>query len=180
MSLAYLRDAAECGDERTRFQFVKARLIFSHLPELPGLLNWIAEYPENERQEKIESFYSQLPLHFSFMELAEYSDNPYLLAETAQKLVLFGGRLILAHNRLLYPGRKKFLAALEGALDKPAGLLQLADRLLRQPGIANAKIFWDCIENFADWPQPEEGAWQRIHRDSVLNWHARRLPPEDW
>ena len=170
LDLQYLLDAAERGDERTRFQFVKAKIVFSRRADLDQIVARIATYPEQERIEKMKSFYSQLPLHFSFMELAEYSQNPYLLSETAVALVLFGGRLILAHNRILYPGRKWFMREFERAPDKPEGIIDLATQLLRHPGIANAKAFWDSITHHTDWPQPEEGTWQRIHEDNVWNW----------
>ena len=175
IDLTYLRDAAKHGDERTRFQFAKARIVFSRIAGLEQIIAKIATYPEHERIEKMKSFYSQLPLHFSFMELAEYSQNPYLLSEAAVALVLFGGRLILAHNRVLYPGRKWFMREFENAPDKPEGIIDLATQLLRQPGIANAKAFWDRIARHMDWPQPEEGIWQRIHEDNVWNWRYRRL-----
>jgi hypothetical protein len=172
VDLPYLLDAVERADERTRFEYVKAQIVFSHIPQLQQVLDRISAYPEHERLEKMKSFYSQLPLHFSFMELAEYSQNAYLLAETAVQLVLFGGRLLLAYNRLLYPNRKWFMRELERAPRKPAGIIDLANHLLRQPGINNARAFCDSIENFTTWPQPEEGAWQRIHADSVWNWQS--------
>ena len=175
----YLLDAAERGDERTRFQFVKARIIFSRLLELEGTVTRIAAYPENERIEKMKSFYSQLPLHSSFMELAEYSQNAYLLSETAVALVLFGGRLILAHNRMLYPGRKWFMREFEKAPDKPEGIIDLAAQLLRHPGIAPARAFYESIARYTDWPQPEGGTWQRILEDNVWNWRYSRLSPAE-
>lgn len=179
LDLGYLRDAAERGDERTRFQFIKAQVVFSRIADLEQILSKIATYPEGERIEKMKSFYSQLPLHFSFMELAEYSQNAYLLSETAVDLVLYGGRLILAYNRMLSPGRKWFLREFERAPDKPEGIIALAIRLLRQPGIANAKAFWGSIACYTDWPQPEEGTWQRIHEDNVWNWRYGRLSPAE-
>ena len=54
---------------------VDAKIVFSHITNLEGILARIATYPEDERIEKMKSFYSQLPLHFSFMELAEYSQS---------------------------------------------------------------------------------------------------------
>lgn len=171
----YLLDAVERGDERTRFQFVKAQIVFSRIANLEQVVSNIAAYPEHERIEKMKSFYSQLPLHFSFMELAEYSQNAYLLSETAVALVLFGGRLILAHNRMLYPNRKWFMREFEKAPDKPDGIIDLATRLLRQPSITNAKAFYDSIARYTDWPQPDEGTWQRIHEDSVWNWRNGKL-----
>ena len=171
----YLLDAVERGDERTRFQFVKAQVLFSRIANLEHVLADIAAYPEHERIEKMKGFYSQLPLHLSFMELAEYSQNAYLLSETAVALVLFGGRLILAHNRMLYPSRKWFMREFERAPDKPDSVIDLATRLLREPGIQNAKTFYDSVNNHTDWPKPEEGTWQRIHEDSVWNWRKNMI-----
>lgn len=153
----YLLDAAEHGDERTRFQFVKARIIFSRIPELEGTVTSIAAYPENERIEKMKSFYSQMPLHSSFMELAEYSQNAYLLSETAVALVLFGGRLILAHNRMLYPGREWFMREFEKAPDKPEGIIDPATQLLRNPGIAHARAFMKVLPTTRTGRSRKEG-----------------------
>jgi predicted nucleotidyltransferase len=179
VDLPYLMDAAERADERTRFQFVKAQTVFSRIARLQQLVARISTYPEKERPEKMKSFYSQLPLHFSFMELAEYSQNAYLLSETAVAMVLFGGRLILAHNRMLYPGRKWFMREFERAPDKPEGIIALATELLRHPGIAPAKAFYDRVTQYTDWPLPEEGTWQRIHEDSVWNWRYGQLSPAE-
>ena len=55
------------------------------------------------------------------------------------------------------------------------GIIALATHLLRQPGISHAKAFCDSIMNHTDWPQPEEGTWQRIHEDSVWNWRNGTL-----
>ena len=166
----YLLDAIEHADERTRYQFVNAKIAFSQIPDIEQIIARISAYPEHERIEKMKSFYSQLPFHVSFMELAEYSQNAYLLAETAVSLVLFGGRLILAYNRILYPNRKWFMREFEKAPDKPDRIIELAIQLLRKPSIKNAKEFSNSIINHTDWPQPEEGTWQRIHEDSVWNW----------
>ena len=134
------------------------------------MLTRIATYPEHERLAKIVSFRCQLPFHFSFMELAEYSQNAYLLSQTAVALVLFGGRLILAHNRMLYPGRKWFMREFEHAPLRPESAVDLATRLLREPSIDHARSFYDEIENSSNWPQPAQGCWQRIHADNVWNW----------
>jgi len=98
---SFLREAAARGPEPARFAFVDAIVVSSRDPEVDRLVAAIPIYPEPEREEKLASFASQLPMHFSFMELADYSQNPYLLTDTSHELALFGGRLILAHNWLL-------------------------------------------------------------------------------
>jgi hypothetical protein len=179
IDLQYLRDVAERGPEPARFVLLNARVVFSRVEGLAELLATIPVYPEHERQEKMESFYSQLAVHLAYLKLGEYSKNPYLLAETAVQLVLFGGRLILAHNRMLYPNRKWFMRELERAPEKPAGIMELARTLLTQPSIAHAEAFYDAIVKFRDWPQPREGRGTRFRRDSEQHWRIGRPPLAD-
>lgn len=179
VDLAFLHDVAARGPEPARFAFAKAFPAFSHIPHLSELLAEIPRYQEHERLEKMRSFVSQLPVHFSYMELADYSRNPYLLAQTAVELVLFGGRLILAHNRMLYPNRKWFLRELERAPKKPADLLAQATALLTRPGIPTATAFRDSVLQFRDWPQPPEGAMARFQHDRELVWRYGLAPLAD-
>ena len=168
--LSFLHDAVARAPEPTRFAFVDAIVAFSRLPEVERLVGAIPVYPEHERVEKMKSFVTQLPAHFSYMELADYSQNPYLLVDTSHELALFGGRLLLAHNRLLYPGRKQFLRQLERAPEKPNGFMDRLNRLLREPGIPTASAFCGAIERFRDWPRPAEGKWARYQRDRDFAW----------
>lgn len=176
----YLVDAAEFGNELTRFAFLNAKVVFSKRTDIEGIVESIAVYPEDERQEKMESFYSQLPVHISYIELGEYSKNHYLLAQCSERIVLFGGRLILAHNRIIYPGRKWFMDKLEQAPDKPEGFMELANELLEKPSIKAAYALFESINNFTDWPQPKEGHWGRFRRDCELHWRSGRAPIDDW
>jgi hypothetical protein len=179
VDLPYLRAAAERGPEPTRYAYTDAMVIFSRDPTIAPLLAQIPVYPEHERTEKLQSFVSQLPVHFSYLELGEYSRNPYILAETAVQLVLFGGRLILAHNRMLYPNRKQFFRVLERAPEKPAGFLDLASTLLERPSIAAARAFLEAVEGFASWPGPPEGRWARYVRDVERRWQFSLAPLAD-
>ncbi len=168
--LQFVHDVAMRGAEPARFAFIGTIIAFSRIPHLDQLIARIPRYPEHQRTEKMMSFVSQLPVHLSYMRLAEYSRNPYLLAQCAVEIVLFGGRLILAHNRMLYPNRKLFLRELERAPDKPYGLIELATTLLEHPGIRSASAFCETILEFADWPQPPEGSMARFQHDRELQW----------
>ncbi|HEU5101118.1 MAG TPA: nucleotidyltransferase domain-containing protein [Roseiflexaceae bacterium] len=179
VEVSYLKDVAERGPEPARFAFVGATPVVSRLPNLAGLLAPIARYPEHERAEKMISFASQLPVHLSYLELGEYSRNAYLLAQTAVELVLFGGRLILAHNRMLYPNRKWFMREFERAPDKPAGIVELARQLLQQPSIALATTFCERMLQFQAWPQATEGALARFQNDREFNWRQGSVPLAD-
>lgn len=179
IDLTYLRDIAARGPEPARFAFVQALPAFTRLPNLDELLAPIAQYPEHERTEKLISFASQLPVHLSYLELGEYSRNPYLLAQTAVEIVLFGGRLILAYNRMLYPNRKWFLREFARAPAKPDGIIELAEQLLAHPTIACATTFCERILQFQPWPQPAEGTLARFQNDRELHWREPGVPLAD-
>lgn len=175
VDMRQLRETAERGPEPARYAYTDAIVVASRVPELAAVVAAIPVYPERERAEKMTSFVSQLPVHLSYLQLAELSRNEWLLAQTAVELVLFAGRLILAHNRLLFPNRKQFLAQLERAPLKPAGFVPLARELSARPSMALARRFYDAILAFADWPEPPEGHWGRFIRDRETNW--RQGPP---
>jgi hypothetical protein len=142
-----------------------AIVVFSRDPEIDAFVSRIPVYPEHERAEKIMSFVSQLPVHLAYLELGEYRRNLHPLAETAVQIVLFGGRLILTHNRIRYPGRKQFVRSLEHAVANPEPLLDLATELLERPSIANARAFVGAVERFSSWPELPECRWARVVRD---------------
>jgi predicted nucleotidyltransferase len=173
VDLGYLRAAAERGPEPTRFAFERALVRFSREAGIEQLVAAIPVYPEQERAEKLAAFASQLPVHLSYLELADYSEDPYLLVDTAHELALFGGRLILAHNRLLYPGRKHFLRQLVRAAEQPERFGWLLRRMLRHPSIPTASAFCDAVLTFSDWPEPAEGALPRYLRDRDEAWLHR-------
>jgi hypothetical protein len=175
----FLRDVATRGPEPSRYAFLKARIVFSRSPAIAGLLERIPVYQESERLGKMISFVSQLPVHLSYLKLGEYSRNAWLLAQTASELVLFGGRLILAHNRILFPNRKQFIGVLATAPERPDGVMELADALMTAPSIANATRFHDAVMDFHDWPQAPEGPWARFQIDRETNWRAGRAALAD-
>jgi len=177
----FLLDAAERGSEPTRFSFVDSFVLYSRLPGLEDLLERIRVYPEHERREKIEAFYSQVVLLSNFFVAeAEKWGNPYLLAQSSANLVLFGGRLILAYNKILFPSHKWLLRAVEKAKEKPESFMKLAHELLERPCKETAKAFGECITKFRDWGLTFDQAVSRYIEDAEWNWREGRPPLQDW
>jgi predicted nucleotidyltransferase len=175
----YLKNVAHHGNEPSRYSFTCAKTAFTRLPAIESLVANCAVYPEYERDDKMMSFVAQIPVHFSFLEFGHYSQTHYVLAETAVKIVLYGGRLLLAHNRMLYPGRKRFMIELDKAPDKPDNTIALANQLLIAPSIEKAKAFVDPVINHAQWLRPPEGIAARFFDDSVDQWERGWCPLEE-
>lgn len=177
---AFLREAAERGSEPARAAFVSAFVAYSHAPELPELLARIPVYPEHERQEKIRAFYAQLQVLKWYMTEADKRQDRYLAAHVAADAVLFGGRLILAHNRVLYPYHKWFMTELRRVPDQPPRLIEHAESLLAQPCQPTCDTFCNAVLDFAEWDAPPEGWPARFMHDTEWAWRRGRPAIADW
>ncbi len=151
VNLQFLRTVAERGSEPARDAFRDAWIAFSKIPELEEILNKIPVYQKDEKAEKIQSFLAQFEIANSYIGEAERRKDRYLLIRAATDLVLFGGRLILAHNEIIYPYHKLFMNALKRAPEKPEKLIELIDALLDEPSSKNALAFYEVIKSFKKW-----------------------------
>jgi hypothetical protein len=94
------------------------------------------------------------------------------------RLILFGGRLILGHNELLYPYHKWLLRVLADAQDRPDGLLEAIDELLAEPDRATVARFYELVKSFRHWGLTDP--WPAVFMaDSELNWLGGHTPIDD-
>ncbi|MFX0016146.1 MAG: nucleotidyltransferase domain-containing protein [Promethearchaeota archaeon] len=153
------------GSDVSRYAFVGSNVIFSKVPNLDTLLKQITTFPSANIENRLECFYSQVKMHYSYLEYGHYSKNIYVLYQTAILITLFGGRMILTHNKMFYPGRKWFLNQLEEAKKKPKDFIYFMKKLIQNPCLTTATEFYDLLLNFRDWPQPSEGWFNRYEQD---------------
>jgi hypothetical protein len=105
--------------------------------------------------------------------------NEYLLETSISKFILFSGRLVLAHNELLYPYHKWFLCVLEGAKDKPAGLLESIHQLTIMHIPENIETLYEKVKTFQPWIEGEFSWPIQFMFDSELNWLDDKTPVDD-
>jgi hypothetical protein len=170
VDIPYLRAAAERGNEPTRAAFDGALVAYSAAPEIDDLVNRIPVYQEKEQQDKIHAFAAQFECAYFYVGEAVKRNDRYLLNQAISSLILYGGRLILAHNRILYPYHKLFMMELDKAVDKPENLMELIRALLEQPSGENAKAFYDAMKAFRLWNDLHEPWFVRFLRDTELAW----------
>ncbi|HSP54967.1 MAG TPA: hypothetical protein VLS25_05210, partial [Dehalococcoidia bacterium] len=170
IGLDYVRAAAERGNEPTRAAFTGAFAAYSRSPEVDGLVPLIPVYPKGEKAAKLRSFYAQFEAAYWYLGEALTRGDRYLLLHATSDLVLYGGRLILAHNEILYPYHKLFLMELGKAQDKPADLMSLVAALTDEPGQETAQRFHDAIRDFRQWADPPEPWNLRFIHDTELAW----------
>src|SRR5512140_1736036 len=123
LSLDFVKQVAEKGSEPARFAFEGTQILFNKIEGFEQEIRRVVAYPVAEKAERIQRFHAQLEAWHWYCGEALRKENQYLLKTSVSKLILFGGRLILAHNEMLYPYHKWFLKVLERAKEKPADLL---------------------------------------------------------
>ena len=149
---SYILEAAKRGSEPTRHSFVSVYPLYSSEPSIDGTIPLIPVYPEHERQHRIDAFMAQMMLNkgFFFPE-GKRRNDPYLQVRAAADIVLFGGRLILAHNRILFPCQKRLMEYVMAAPQHPLQFQELADELLTKMTDESKDAFCQAVESFTDW-----------------------------
>jgi len=176
----FLVEAASRGNEPTRAGFTGAKIIFSRIPELDKLLEKIQTYPEPEQKMKLDAFYSQLEPAGFFAREAEERSNPYLFQRMITDVILFGCRVILAQNKVLFVSQKRLLSEVEGAENKPEGILEIANDLIANPSFAKADVFIDKILNYEGWEvKPDISIGTYIEND-LWGWMNGNTSVGDW
>ena len=179
MSVSFIEEIAERGSEPARAAFVGAQILSSRVPELAELLKRVTTYPEAERIPRIRSFYAHFFIHYWYLSEAERRNEPYLLLRSAAEFALFAGRLILAHNRILFPYHKWFMHVLRTAPEKPDDLVDGMERLLGKPCLENANPVLASVANFRDWEKPPRSPSAQFMEDSEWNWRDGLAPVAD-
>ena len=179
IDLAYLRDVASIGNEPSRAAFQGAFTAFCHEQEVEDLLPTIPVYPEQDHERRIKAFYSMAFIQSWLMGEATRHGNPYTIQRAASQLALYAGRLILAHNRALYPYHKWLIRALQDAPDKPDGFMALLTALNTAPSAKTADELFSTLRRFKDWGVEDIEAYTWFMREVEWGWRDGRASLED-
>ena len=180
VNLAFLEDLAEKGNEPSRAAFEGAFVAYSQISDLGTLLQRIPVYPEAGHDERIRAFYSMAFIQHWLFQEAEHHGNRYTLNRAASQLALFTGRLMLAHNRRLFPYHKWLPRALESMPDKPNDLMAHFNDLLNEPCGDRATALFESVRSFQDWGVSDLEAYTWFMTDVEWSWMSGRTPIEDW
>jgi len=175
----FVKQVLEKGSEPARFAFAGSRVLFSRLDGFADNVRKVAEYPVAEKAERIRRFYAQFEAWHWYSGEALRLNNPYLLNTSVSKFILFSGRLILAHNELLYPYHKWFLKVLDGAKEKPAGLLESIQHLNASKTKENIEALYEIVKGFRPWIEGDFSWPTQFMLDSELNWMDGMTPVDD-
>lgn len=176
---AYLELAAERASEPTRNAFFGARVAWSDDPGLAGLVARIGRFPEDGVDDRVARFCAHLETCRWFIGEADKRADAYLRSWVATRAALFACRVILAHNRVLFPFHKWVRRALDECPDRPAGLRDAIDRALASPGVASVHPLCDLVLRHRAWPEYPGGWAAAFCRDVERAWMRHEPGVED-
>jgi hypothetical protein len=179
LSTAFLDRVEACGSEPARFAFQDSQILFSHMDGLAAQIQRIATYPLAEQTARISRFHAQFEAWYWYMSEADKHHNSYLGGIASHKMILFGSRMLLAHNQMLYPYHKWLLTVLAHAPQQPIGLLDAIQHLSQQPTLANATVVYQLISGFREWEQDGTRWPNQFMLDSELTWMDGHSPIDD-
>jgi len=172
VSRAFLFEAAERGSEPTRDSFRGAIPIYCVDPEVTRCLPRIPVYPEERREENMRAFLAQIELNRGyFWNEGKRNKDRFLQMRAATEMVLFGCRLILAHNRILFPCQRRLVETALAAPVKPEGLHEKIDHFLGAMTDEAKEDFCRSILSLTDWPQTD--VLSQFLKDSEMAWFHR-------
>lgn len=180
VDLNYMELVAKQGSDPARFAFKDARIVYSRLDqELEKLLESVSQFPDLEQGHRRRRFAAQLLAWRWYYEEGLKKGNLYLQTLAAQKLVLFGCRLVLNENRMLYPYHKWLMQVTRRAAEIPQGFFDLVDLVLDKQGQEHTRKFCSLL---LDWVQvaEEELDWPNYFlHDSEQSWLYLQTPVDD-
>ncbi len=177
VSLKLMDRVRDIGSEPARFAYHGASLVFSRDERIAPLIAEIARYPTERKTDNLKRFFAQIQAWNWYRGEAVKHDNAYLLNHAMDNLILFGGRLLLAENEVLYPSHKWFMRVLSGVREKPDGVMDLIDDVLTTRDAAKIEQLYEIIAGFREWPNAR---WShQFMIDSELNWLMGQTPVAD-
>jgi len=179
VTLDYLDQAADHGDEACRASFDGARVAWSRVDGLEARLAAIVELPEAEWAERQARFLAMARLHgWYFVPQGHQLGDPFLLRYGAVHLVMGAGRALLARNHVMLKAPKYLASTVAGLADQPDGYAELVAAVLADPDPASAAALVAALDGMGDWPLPFEATLSRFVEDNELGWLTGVMPPE--
>jgi hypothetical protein len=181
VDLAFLGQVATRGSDPARYAYQGSRILFSRVDGLTELLLAIGRYPVEHKQQRIERFVAQLLAWRWYYSEGVRQESEYLIILSLQKLILFGSRIILAENELLFPYHKWLLRVLQSAERKPPGIDATIQTLLSEHSWQKVAEYCEQILAFVKVdPDAANAVWpSRFMQDTELRWLSQESSIDD-
>lgn len=180
-TIKYLESLAKEGSEPSRNAFIASKCIFGYNKNVIELIEKIPVFQKQEKNDKMLSFYSTFNLNYGYFWDAS-KDNPYLKIRVASDIVLFGLRLILQNNEVLFPCHKALLETVSRLENKPNKILEKVETFLSSLTDESKNEFVTTVLEFIDYTPPESycEVLTRFIDDNELWWYKKRPNIAEW
>jgi hypothetical protein len=181
MTKEYLRAAAEHGSEPTRNSFIKSRVLFSHDPEIEGIVNRIPVFQTSEMPDKMLSFYSLFSLQYDYFWKACHPDG-FMRFRAVSEIIYAVYRMILQENHILFPSNRRLEETAFAAPCKPENLAALAHALETEQSDAACDAFVQAFLRWTSYPKPKDYSLilSRYQADYETWWLRQRPLVDEW
>lgn len=179
-SPSYLERAAERADDPTRASFLGARVAWSELAGLEGLIARIASLPDDVWDERVRSHLSQARLYGGyFLRQAVERDDPFLRRHAGVHLALAAARAALAAAHVMLPG-PKYISKLVRTVPTPGGFVEAWERVVDEPDTASGQALLDILFGWLGEGLDPADTLSVFIRDNELAWLRGTIPAEYW
>jgi len=180
IGMNYLYDAVKNANEPTRNSFTDAYTLFSRNNEVDELIKKIGVYPEWEHQKRIKAFYAYTKHYRYIGEDAFKQGNDFLFIHCIMELIFFAGRLVLAHNHVLFPCRKSLFIALKKCEKMPDNFIEISHQLIKKMNLKMMIDYYErVIDYFKEYDYPDKERIGLILEDEWA-WFTKKMLISDW
>lgn len=179
VNLSFLYLVSKQGSDAARYAFEGVQIVFSRITHLEVILEGIVKFPIEEQESRRRRFISQVLAWKWYFSQGVEKDNQYLITLATHKLILFGCRIVLNENEMLFPFHKWLIARTKEAKKKPKQFDAVIEKLASQPDYEIAKELVELLLTFLgleekniDWPN-------QYMVDSEFNWLYKQTPVDD-
>lgn len=177
-----IEHAVHHASEPTRNAFIGCFPIYKTNDDIENTVRKIPVYPEHGHDEKIFSFVSQLQLwRWFFWHEGDRRKDLYLKHHAASQMVLFGCRLILAQNRVIFACQKRLMEQVCACENKPNDIVALIEGFLSKNTFENKEKFCQTIIDFGGWGKFDGvKLMTRFQRDTAYSWILKTHDVAEW
>lgn len=180
-TMEYLKQLSIRGSEPSRNALVGSKCVFGDNNKIQTLICEISKFQIKEKPEKMLSFYSAFNLNYGYF-WGVSSNNPYLRLKVCSDIVLFGLRLILQNNEVLFPCHKSLLDTIKKLSCKPQNIISLTNNFIASPNEDTKNEFVNAVLEFIEYAPPKnyDEVLTRFIDDNELWWYKKRPVIAEW
>ncbi|MCL1793054.1 MAG: nucleotidyltransferase domain-containing protein [Oscillospiraceae bacterium] len=180
-TIEYLEALAERGSEPSRNAFKSSKCVFGENKKVAELIEKIPVFQKQEKNDKMLSFYSAFSLSCGYF-WGSSENNAYLRIKAASDIVLFGLRLILQNNEVLFPCHKALLETVGNLENKPEDIVEKANCFISNLTEESKNEFVKAVLDFIDYDPPKDYSevLTRFVDDNEVWWYKKRPNIAEW